>query len=814
MGSQSKRKKGTKDNRSIVSDIKRETDQDANRTALQPTFEGLAYSPVGITQTDYVDVTDSIDPLQTNAPTAPTIVTGLDVTVGGDNALNLIWTANASPGVISYNIYRSKTSGAESLITSVSIPATNYQDTNVIAGTTYYYKVAAVNAYGLIGPWSAEDSAITTGSIPSVPAQVTGLNITVGTNELDLAWTVPSSNPALTYYNIYRTTASTSEVFTSFTNSYNDTAVILGTIYYYKVAAVNAVGTGILSTEISGTLTIPIGPPLAPSGLVVSSITTSTAVLNCNIAQANPAPTSYKFYYSTSPSFSPGFVMNPSAPNTGITLLQAGTLYYVKCSAVNSYGEGAFSLTVIFTTQSISATLLLHLDGNLTDSAGGAVLNTSHQSNGFITSGAKFGSGALRLNYPTDPPTGKDYFEVNETEAGIAYDFKFSLSFWIYPQDISALTNRRVLAAKREDIANKWQIDLDSSGVVRFNVRTGGSDSVYEIGGFITNSWQMVTVTWNINTGTYKIYRNAVAGISSATAAQGLQEPPAAAFNRLLFGKRADNEGTTYFEGYYDEVQYFKGIELTQAQITNLFNINAPDLEVVTPPSSIFPMLEFHFDNIYDDTSPNTFNIGFLRPHDNGFTAGQFGSAILVNTPVTPSSSQKEGFYIVGSETEPLLNMNTSIGFTFSGWVYPVDLTHAAGYRRFIIEKRDDANNTWHLSLDSAGVLYFQVTKAGTTYKRQISGFVLNSWQHIGAVFNGATNTVEVYRNGVAGVSSTAADSTGTAIDNKLIIGCRYDSNPTTMASTYYEGTLDEFRFYQKILTSTQINNLKNTNVP
>jgi Concanavalin A-like lectin/glucanases superfamily/Fibronectin type III domain len=253
MGSQSKRKKGTKDNRSIVSDIKRETDQDANRTALQPTFEGLAYSPVGISQTDYVDVTDTIDPLQTNAPTAPAQVTGLDVLTGStNNSLNLIWTASPSPGVTYYNIYRSTTSGAEVLVNSTS--STSFIDTGLQGATRYYYKISAVNNAGIEGALSVEDSVITTGTLP---AQITGLSVAViGDMQLNLSWTASSAS-GLLYYNIYRSNTTGTEVLvdTSFTNSYNDLTVSPGTTYYYKVAAINDVGTGTLSAEASATTT-------------------------------------------------------------------------------------------------------------------------------------------------------------------------------------------------------------------------------------------------------------------------------------------------------------------------------------------------------------------------------------------------------------------------------------------------------------------------------------------------------------------------------------------------------------------------------
>ena len=40
------------------------------------------------------------------------------------------------------------TSGGETLLTSVSSTAQSYIDSTAVAGTTYYYQVAAVNSVG------------------------------------------------------------------------------------------------------------------------------------------------------------------------------------------------------------------------------------------------------------------------------------------------------------------------------------------------------------------------------------------------------------------------------------------------------------------------------------------------------------------------------------------------------------------------------------------------------------------------------------------------------------------------------------------
>jgi fibronectin type 3 domain-containing protein len=79
-------------------------------------------------------------------PAAPT---GLTATAG-DMQAALSWTA--VPGASTYNIYQGSTSGGESTTPVVTGVTTNsYAVTGLTDGTTYYFKVAAVNSYGTSG---------------------------------------------------------------------------------------------------------------------------------------------------------------------------------------------------------------------------------------------------------------------------------------------------------------------------------------------------------------------------------------------------------------------------------------------------------------------------------------------------------------------------------------------------------------------------------------------------------------------------------------------------------------------------------------
>lgn len=90
----------------------------------------------------------------------------------GTHSITLSWTAPTGGGVpATYNVKRSTSSGTESKIATVNVPATTYIDTNGTAGTTYFYVVSASNAFGE-SPNSSEVSTVFLGDKPGAPAGV------------------------------------------------------------------------------------------------------------------------------------------------------------------------------------------------------------------------------------------------------------------------------------------------------------------------------------------------------------------------------------------------------------------------------------------------------------------------------------------------------------------------------------------------------------------------------------------------------------------------------------------------------------------
>src|SRR5438128_6223397 len=178
-----------------------------------------------------------------------------------------------------YKVERSTDGGStwSTIVSNSGSTATTYSDIGLMHGTSYTYRVSAINSVGTGSP-SSTASATTLAVAPSPP---TGLAATaVSSSQINLSWAPPADNGGspITGYKIERSTdggitwtalvANTGSAMTT----YSDTALTPTTTFTYRVSAINAVGTSPPSSTASARTLV---APSTPIGLAATTASSS-----------------------------------------------------------------------------------------------------------------------------------------------------------------------------------------------------------------------------------------------------------------------------------------------------------------------------------------------------------------------------------------------------------------------------------------------------------------------------------------------------------------------------------------------------------
>ena len=151
-------------------------------------------------------------------------------------------TWKAVSGAASYKVYRATAkNGAYSVINTTK--ALTYTNVGAALGTTYYYKVEALNASGK----SMGFSAVVEGKV--APVLAVGYSSVSGKPQL--TW---KAVPGATEYQVYRSTQQNSgytKINTTTATSYVNTGAKAGTTYYYRIVAVKGTAVSDFSNIVS-----------------------------------------------------------------------------------------------------------------------------------------------------------------------------------------------------------------------------------------------------------------------------------------------------------------------------------------------------------------------------------------------------------------------------------------------------------------------------------------------------------------------------------------------------------------------------------
>lgn len=208
---------------------------------------------------------------------------------------------------------------------------------------------------GWFAQWTTRNFAVVAASAtpPTVPAAPSLDPAVAGDGQVNLSWTAPldDGGAGITDYVVYRSEVSggETELATSGgTLTYTDTTVTNDITYYYTVAAVNSVGTGAASNEVSAIPTAPPPPGVDPPGAPTLTSATGgdsqvTLTWTAPADDGGALITNYEVRRATSPGDEVLVAtLGDVLTYTDLGLTNGQTYYYVV-AAVNSAGAGAVS---------------------------------------------------------------------------------------------------------------------------------------------------------------------------------------------------------------------------------------------------------------------------------------------------------------------------------------------------------------------------------------------------------------------------------------------------------------------------------------
>ena len=309
--------------------------------------------------TDTITVTITITDVN-EAPAQPA-APSVSTPTGSSTRLNVSWIppTDTGPEITSYDLqYRQGTSGSFTNGPQ-DVTSTSGAIQSLTPNTSYEVRVRATNDEG-DSQWSLSGNGRTGATTPDKPTNL--MAIASGQTQIDLDWTAPTNNGGspITGYKIEWSPNGSSnwnvlEINTGNTNTdYSDTDLSGGETRYYRVSAINSVGTGTASNVANANIG---AVPGAPTNLTATARGTDRIDLSWRAPtnRGTSAITGYRTEVSAHGA--PGgydawtaIVESTRSTSYSHTGLKAATTYHHRVSAINASGRGQSSQTANATT--------------------------------------------------------------------------------------------------------------------------------------------------------------------------------------------------------------------------------------------------------------------------------------------------------------------------------------------------------------------------------------------------------------------------------------------------------------------------------
>ena len=300
----------------------------------------------------------------------PAVPTDVSAMANGPSEIVVTWTKPAG-SITRYEIEYSKgnADGSVAALPWMSLgtatgTATSYRDTGLDPETKRFYRVAAVNASGRGTVSASTTDSMATTTAKGVPAAPTGLRaVATGEETIELYWTAPDEGGApISNYKIEVSVDGKAWTGVDRNPPSKDTfheqgSLEAGNMRYFRVSAINSIGTGLVSEVVNATTQRAGLEPAAPTGVSA----TANGLMAITVTWTKPAGsiTRYEIEYSKGnadgsvaalPWMAAGTATSIPFRDTG---LDPNTKRFYRVAAVNANGRGPVSAS---TAESMATT--------------------------------------------------------------------------------------------------------------------------------------------------------------------------------------------------------------------------------------------------------------------------------------------------------------------------------------------------------------------------------------------------------------------------------------------------------------------------
>ena len=189
---------------------------------------------------------DTCVPQPSSPPNSPTI---LIATAVGTN-VQLDWIASTEGSPSGYFIERKIAGGGYiDLVLDTGTTSTTFLDNTVIPATQFFYRVSAINAFGISAP--SNEASVTTLETPDKPTLFAVQN----GSKIDLSWTLPTSDSPINGFRVEKR-INLGLFFDLVSNTTNtnltlsDDNLTAGNVYGFRVRGLSEIGTGAVSNVV------------------------------------------------------------------------------------------------------------------------------------------------------------------------------------------------------------------------------------------------------------------------------------------------------------------------------------------------------------------------------------------------------------------------------------------------------------------------------------------------------------------------------------------------------------------------------------